>query len=291
MKIKDPFGKWLDEDTSECDSLHRDLFTSANYLIEEGREEHQIYEFMRKACDKVNERFVSDREIKSAIRCAYKYKKGEISTESFLRPEPDFQRQVRDYYSDIDLMGYARSVGAKTIQNPSYYIETLFEEHELICFGLEMNRPLTISRQEALANVDNYAIPYVVPSPMTAPTGKSEEGVESARTKENTGRRRYLVVEFDYSDKPHQLAYHYWLNSVIPCEFIVFSGGKSFHGWYKVEQYSEQNTRNFFNYAVMLGADRVTWSKCQLCRLPAGFNLKHKTKQTVIGRAFFDVAE
>ena len=291
MKLSDPFHKWLDEETSECDSLHRDLFTAANYLIEQGREDEQIFDLMRESCNKVPDRNVPDREIKSAIRCARLYKKGEIETSDWPRPNKDLQQQIIDYYSEIDLVSEAKHIATETNQDPDFYLRELFDEGELVCLGLEMNRPVTITREEAIDYVQSFAIPYIVPSPMVSLDGMTEDGEISPRTKANTGKRRFLVVEFDYSDSNSQLAFHFWLNSFIPCCFIVYSGGKSFHGWYYVEPLAEPEVKGFFEKAVKIGADRVTWSKCQLCRLPAGKNIKSKKKQTVIGRSLFDVAE
>jgi hypothetical protein len=291
MKLTDAFNNWLSEDSSTCDSLHRDLFTAANYLIEEGRPDEEIFDFMRQACNRVGERNVSDREIKSCVKCARSYKKGTQVLETWPKPDPVFQNSVINYYSDVNLLEIARLEQATTIQDSAHYIKELYDEDELVCLGLEMNRPVTVSRKEAIEYVSEFAIPYIVPSPMSEVSGLTEQGDKSPRTKANTGDRRYLVIEFDYAEMEQQLAYHLWLDSVIPCMFIVYSGGKSFHGWYNVENLSEAESKAFFTSAVKLGADRVTWSKCQLCRLPSGNNIKYKKQQTVIGRTFFDATE
>ena len=44
-------------------------------------------------------------------------------------------------------------------------------------------------------------MPLIVPSPMTAPMGRKKSGGLSAHTLDNTGPRKFLVVEFDFKEK------------------------------------------------------------------------------------------
>jgi hypothetical protein len=50
----------------------------------------------------------------------------------------------------------------------------------------------------------------------------------------------------------------------------VSSGGKSVHGWFICEGRDETMLRRFMRYAVTLGADRATWTRCQFVRMPEG---------------------
>ena len=103
-----------------------------------------------------------------------------------------------------------------------------------------------------------HTLPLLVPSPMSSVYGRTDEGTGpwSEHTLANTGPRQYLVIEFDFAEfsddgKETPLAswIRAWAQSGItiqdacaallmhlakraPLLLIVFSGGKSLHGWF-----------------------------------------------------------
>jgi hypothetical protein len=105
--------------------------------------------------------------------------------------------------------------------------------------------------------------------------GRNKEGQASDRCLDNTGDRRWLVIEFDFGSIIEQGALHKALSMVKSASgypelrLVVWSGGKSLHGWYGPCQ-DEAVTRAFFAIACMYGADPVGWVRCQLFRLPMG---------------------
>ena len=106
---------------------------------------------------------------------------------------------------------------------------------------------------------------------MTAPYGQTKSGGKrSMRCLDNTGPRRFLIVEFDDGtfDKHSALLWH--LGKFAPLVMCVHSGGKSLHGWFFVADEPEPTIEKFFRYAVSLGADPATWTRCQLVRMPDG---------------------
>lgn len=140
---------------------------------------------------------------------------------------------------------------------------------------------------------------FVVPSPMTALAGRRKiDGKPGARTEDNTGARRWLVVEFDFAmakdgEKPGPcddilnrlaaetkprtapdlcgaLLLHLAREERAPLALAVHSGGKSVHGWFPVAGASDEILKPFFSRCCLLGADTATWSKVQLVRLPGG---------------------
>jgi hypothetical protein len=92
----------------------------------------------------------------------------------------------------------------------------------------------------------------------------------SSRCLDNTGSRRYLVVEFDEGEIDTHAALLWHLAQYAPLVCCVHSAGKSLHGWFHVEGEPEERIEEFFAYAVSLGADPATWTRCQLVRLPDG---------------------
>jgi hypothetical protein len=111
---------------------------------------------------------------------------------------------------------------------------------------------------------------FIVPSPMTSVTGKTQQGKESNRSLSNVGPRKYLVVEFDRGTVTEQAVMIQWLGAYAPLVLIVHSGGKSLHAWFNCEGQAEGRLREFYAYAARLGADPATFCPVQLVRLPAG---------------------
>ena len=127
---------------------------------------------------------------------------------------------------------------------------------------------------------------------MTAVCGLTKNGKPSKHTLENTGPRRFLVVEFDptrwgdlsigervgftsdahyYATKRDGHAALLWhMATYAPLSAVVFSGKKSLHGWFSCQGQDEEHLLKFMRYAVSLGADRATWTKSQFVRLPEG---------------------
>ncbi len=172
-------------------------------------------------------------------------------------------------------------------------IDALFPGNPLLCVGRAQDRVATKPREAWRGKLSGCQ--FIVPNPMSARTGVTKAGKSgSARTEDNTGPRRFLVVECDFKetdqlgvDTPdarmlrglaadgiaiadlcaavidHQTHY-------LPLALVVHSGGKSLHGWFSVVGRTERELEDFMRYAVSLGADDKMWQKCQLARLPDG---------------------
>lgn len=110
----------------------------------------------------------------------------------------------------------------------------------------------------------------IVPSPMSAKTGRTKEGKVSARCLDNVGPRRFLVVEFDNGDLDLQAARLWHLAQTAPLTIAVHSGNKSIHGWFFCQGIPDERLRNFMHRCVLLGADPATWTRCQMVRMPGG---------------------
>ena len=111
---------------------------------------------------------------------------------------------------------------------------------------------------------------FIVPNPMTAKVGKTQQGKLSEHTKENTGRRRFLVIDQDDGELDQQAAILLHLAEIAPMALAMHSGGKSLHGWFYCGDKEENDLRRFMQYAVSLGADRQMWKPSQFARMPDG---------------------
>ena len=111
---------------------------------------------------------------------------------------------------------------------------------------------------------------FIVPSPMSSIWGVSQGGKRSHHTLDNTGPRKYLVVEFDKGEHADHAAFLHNLHRIIPITMVVHSGNKSLHGWFHVEGMPETKQVGFFNEATKVGADTATWNKSLFVRMPDG---------------------
>jgi hypothetical protein len=163
-------------------------------------------------------------------------------------------------------------------QHTEEIIDRLFPGNLLLCCGESSQEFDTRPRESRRGEL--ALLQLIVPNPMTAPTGLTKEGKESAHTLSNTGPRRFLVAEFDTGTTDEHAALLIHLAGYAPLVCAVHSGGKSLHGWFFVAGQSEERVLKFFRYAVSLGADRATWTRSQFVRMPDGTRDNGK-RQTV----------
>ena len=161
----------------------------------------------------------------------------------------------------------------------SEIIDHLFPGNPLLCCGRSSSDFDTKPREQWRGELDKLQL--IVPSPMTAPTGLTKDGnKESAHTLDNTGPRRFLVVEQDAGTPDEQAAVLIHLAGYAPLVCAVHSGSKSLHGWFYVAGQPEDKVLKFFRYAVSIGGDPATWTRCQFVRMPDGLR-DNGNRQTV----------
>jgi hypothetical protein len=147
-------------------------------------------------------------------------------------------------------------------------IDVLFPGNPLLCVGQSSHQFATLHRQELKGRL--AAAQLIVPSPMSTRTGNTQDGKESQHTLENTGPRRFLVIEQDSGHADEQAAVLLHLAEHAPLALAVHSGNRSIHGWIYCAGQVESKLRHFMRYAVRLGADRATWTRSQFVRMPDG---------------------
>jgi hypothetical protein len=147
-------------------------------------------------------------------------------------------------------------------------IGALFPGDSLLCAGRSNSDFDTRLRSEWHGKL--AALQVIVPSPMTARIGRTQDGRDSAHTLETTGPRRFLVIEQDCGTIDEQAAVLLHLAESAPLAVAVHSGSKSIHGWFYCAGEAEEKLRRFMRYAVSLGADPATWTRSQFVRMPDG---------------------
>lgn len=146
--------------------------------------------------------------------------------------------------------------------------DILFPGNPLLCVGKSNSVFATRLRETWRGRLSEMAL--IVPSPMLAKSGRTQEGKISEHALENTGPRRFLVVEQDRGTRDEQAAIVLHLAQKAPLSAVVFSGSKSLHAWFFCQGQKESRLRDFMVDAVRLGADRATWTRSQFVRLPGG---------------------
>jgi hypothetical protein len=157
-------------------------------------------------------------------------------------------------------------------------IDALFPGDPLLCAGESSYDFATRSRQEWRGKLASLQL--IVPSPMTARIGRTQDGKESAHTLSITGPRRFLVIEQDGGTVDEQAAVLLHLAERAPLAVALHSGSKSIHGWFYCVEQPEEKLCGFIQYAVSLGADRATWTRSQFVRMPDGLR-DNGRRQTV----------
>ncbi|MHB8899150.1 MAG: hypothetical protein ACYC6Y_10430 [Thermoguttaceae bacterium] len=147
-------------------------------------------------------------------------------------------------------------------------IDLLFPGDPLLCYARKLFTPHTAPRSWWRGKLSSMQ--FIVPSPMSAETGQTQDGRPSPRCLGNTGPRRFLIVEQDSGTPDEQSAILLHLAQHAPLVMALTSGNKSLHGWFSCKGASEQKLKAFFNFAVTLGGDPATWTPCQLVRMPEG---------------------
>ena len=164
------------------------------------------------------------------------------------------------------------------LQHTEQIIDRLFPANPLLCCGKSSHDFDTRPREDWRGQL--ASLQFVVPSPMTARTGKTKNGRTSAHTLDNTGPRRFLICEYDVGTTDEHAALLLHLGGYAPLVCAVHSGGKSLHGWFFVEKQPAEKVFRFFRYAVSLGADPATWTPSQFVRMPDGTRANGR-RQTV----------
>jgi hypothetical protein len=161
-----------------------------------------------------------------------------------------------------------------------WVLDQIFPGNPLLCVGLDRASFHTAPREELRDRLGKCSL--IVPSPMTSIWGKTKSGKDSMHTLSNTGARRFLVTEFDAGTTDQQAALLWHLGKIAPLVMVVFSGGKSLHGWWDCIGADESELERFFRYAVSLGADPATWTRSQFVRLPQGWRGDIGRRQEVL---------
>jgi len=261
------------------EGFHPWMFRAARALWKCGRTENDIRAVLENAAATCG-RYVSSREIEDAIRNSRGGAFESASVRCRPRPTINYEQREAIIAKAGGLVDTWEASPVRPQDNKPHteaIIDQLFPGNPLLCVG-SAKHCRTAPREEWRGKLTG--LPLLVPNPMTATTGKNQNGEVSNRCLDNTGARRFLVVEFDTGKIDDHAALLLHLAERAPLTLVVFSGAKSLHGWFYCADVAEEKISRFFSYAVSLGADRATWTRCQFVRMPDG--LRENGKRQVV---------
>lgn len=209
-------------------------------------------------------RRISDREFERAVT--------RVANESQAArknwPEPDRRRIAKlTVFAD----GSLDTLKALSAPHPEAMatgaiIDRLFAPNSLLCMASGLSSAETEDRSYFRCREGHHQ--FVVPNAMSAKHGMNTDGRISRRCLANTGPLTYQVVEFDNGTLDEQAKIHLHLAGMAKLCLVVFSGNKSLHGWYDVRSMGPEGVTRFRRYVAALGADKATFTPCQLVRTP-----------------------
>jgi len=218
-------------------------------------------------------------KIESQLRRAYAFAKANVQLGKIAAsvvpawPEPD-HAMIREIVKDgpglHDLWEISPVRYDEAEPHTEEIIDALFPSGNLLlCAGYSNSVFRTMERGEWRGLLSLHQ--FIVPHPMSAPTGLTKDGRQSAHTLQNTGPMTYLVIEFDSGSIDSHAALLHYLGNRGPLVLATYSAGKSLHGWFACRKEPRETLRRFMACAVRLGADLTTWrNRSQFVRMPDG---------------------
>jgi hypothetical protein len=285
--------------------VYRWLFGQACRLREFGATPEEAETYIQASLDRHQPgRDVPERELDEAVRNAFEVEDGRPNGPSWPQAKAENIKAIveSDRAFRLDRLKNCSPDQSLKSQTAEKAIDTLFPGNPLLCLAASQSQAQTFERDKWRGLEGR--LQFIVPSPMTARSGLTQNGKQSARSLDNVGPRRFAVVEFDMTPQSEfwgpliqrwekrgisifdaqaalliNLAKNPGLRAPLAC--VVYSGNKSLQGWYYVSGFEDERVLPFFQRAVGLGADRATWTPCQLVRLPGGLRGNGRRQEVV----------
>lgn len=232
-------------------------------------------------------RVVSDREIEDGVAAGFAEVKGGGAWKP-RRPVPavapgTFERLVKEGEGTT-----AADIAARSpipVDFPEWeagwrILETLYERDKMVFIGDdklagkigETIRPAG-EWAEMIRKAGRVPWPKIIPNPLTGkPAPKKSGAGETLRGDGCVAVHRFAVLEMDGVGMEEQLAF--WAAVRLPVAALIHSGGKSIHGWVRVdcadagEWAREIVGRMFPAFWVPLGVDPACSNSSRLSRMP-----------------------
>lgn len=126
---------------------------------------------------------------------------------------------------------------------------------------------------------------HVILNPLTGKQGHTKDGKLSYRADSCVEQFRFAVVEFDGIPLEQQI--QFWAGAPLPIVALVSSGGKSIHGWIRidaanVDEWTLRVESNLFAILRAIGADPACKNEARLSRMPGHFRAETQNWQRLL---------
>ncbi len=126
---------------------------------------------------------------------------------------------------------------------------------------------------------------HIIPNPLTGEPGQTKSGRPSYRADSCVARFRFAVVEFDAMSREQQI--QFWAGVPLPIVALLDSGGKSVHGWIRIEaatadEWTRRVENKLFDLLTTVGADAACKNEARLSRMPGHFRTGKERSQRVL---------
>jgi hypothetical protein len=126
---------------------------------------------------------------------------------------------------------------------------------------------------------------HIIPNPLTGNEGLNQQGKLSYRADSCVAQFKLATVEFDAMSRVQQI--HFWAGAPLPVVALVDSGGKSIHGWVRINaananDWTQRVELKLFDFLVLCGADRTSKNESRLSRMPGHYRVEKSRWQRVL---------
>lgn len=254
---------------------HVSIVKSAGILKSCNVSPEKAVDMMYKASEKVTRRELEPGEIERAVN--YTYQATDETTKRYVRPKKKVSNELINEFGcrgDIDDLR-SRS---DSIPNQAEILANLYADETLLHLCKEVFNGRDVKACEDWIKDGLEPYQYLCPNPL--------KGHDRGRCLDNILSRKFVVFE---SDLPNiagnwdtQAGLIDRLAKDMPLRMVVWSGNKSLHAWFQVENKDERKVYKFLNLATMLGADPASLRPSQLVRMPWGKRTDNNKIQKVI---------
>lgn len=254
-------------------------------VLHEFRSKEDIYRLIDAATYGCG-RSVSDKEIRRAVENSYanRYIPGKVNVAFRESKWPPLNEGLRR-----DIISAGHDLSGLLEDSPLILDDATPEDVVKILFPVSTDPWLCCAKSKSDFRTLKWSVwegrlanmCLIVPSPMTQKHGVTKEGRKSEHTLDNTGARRFLVVEFDNGTLDEHAAVIRFLAKKAPLAMVLHSGGKSLHAWFYCKDRPEDALHKFMSLAISIGACTSTWARLQFVRLPMGIRPETGKKQEV----------
>lgn len=288
----------------EGNGSHSKLLTCANYAHLAGRSEEHATKEIFAAIPTCGRKQISIPEVEEAVLKAYHSRvpqmRPQISRKK-LRPKgkPDLKAFVDGSaitHQELSQLSPV-SIEGGCLEESILLLECLFDPDDNIFIGTQYESTDNILlRDEWIAKVRDISVsdvivdlPHIVPNPLTGLPGITKSGKQSYRCDDCVASFKFAIAEFDNLSCDQQLAFwHSAIKKGFPVAALIDSGGKSIHGWLRVncenrEEWERQIEQKLFpELLVPLGCDSSCRNESRLSRFPGHYRDEKKKMQHLL---------